>query len=414
MNSQEFDVLNAEIDKLQEEAVKVMTTLISIDSVGPKNDGPGEQGKADYLIGYLKESGIHNIKNFPAPDPNVENGERPNLVVKLEGKDNSRTLWVLSHTDVVPAGDLSKWDTKPFEPVVKEGKIYGRGSEDNLQGLVSGLVLARAFSKSEIQPPINIGLVMVADEETGSEFGLTYLLEHHSELFKKEDLIVIPDAGEPDSSMIEVAEKSILWLKFKTIGKQVHASTPDRGINAFKAAIHLGYKLNELHNIFNATDPVFDPPISTFEPTKKEANVPNINTIPGEDVFCLDCRILPNYKIEEVWESVKLIVSKIESEFSVKINITAEQEEQAAPSTPVDANIVKLLEGAIYNVYGIKAKAQGIGGGTVAAIFRRKGFHAAVWSTLEDLAHQPNEYCKIENMLNDAKVLAHCVLNANS
>jgi succinyl-diaminopimelate desuccinylase len=414
MNNPELELIFSKINDLQNEAVEVMSNLISIDTVGPKNDGPGEQGKADYLLEYLNKSGIQNINNYPAPDPDVKNGERPNLVVKLEGRDNSRTLWVLSHTDVVPAGDLSKWDTEPFNPVVKDGKIYGRGSEDNLQGLVSGLMLVRGFSESNVQPPINIGLAMVSDEETGSDFGLTYLLENHSELFKKDDLIVIPDAGEPDSSMIEVAEKSILWLKFETIGKQVHASTPDRGINAFKAAIHLGYELKELYNIYNESDPVFDPPISTFEPTKKEANVPNINTIPGEDIFCLDCRILPNYKIEDIWESIRKMVNKIENEFSVKINISAEQEEQAAPSTPVDAKIVKLLEKAIDNVYQVNAKAQGIGGGTVAAIFRRMGYHAAVWSTLEDLAHQPNENCKIDNMMDDAKVFAHCVLNANS
>ncbi len=413
MNNLEFDLIFAKIEELQNEAVEVISKLISIDTVGPKNNGPGEQGKADYLIEYLKKSGIQNVENYHAPDSNVANGERPNLVVKLEGKDNSRTMWVLSHTDVVPAGDLTKWETEPFNPVVKAGKIYGRGSEDNLQGLVSGLLFAKAFSEAKITPPINIGLVMVADEETGSEFGLTYLLENHSDLFKKDDLIVIPDAGEPDSSMIEVAEKSIIWLKFETIGKQVHASTPDRGINAFKAAIHLGYKLNDLYNIYNVSDPVFDPPISTFEPTKKESNVPNINTIPGEDVFCLDCRILPNYNITDVMESVQKMVNEIESEFSVQINMSSEQKEQAAPSTPVDAKIVKLLESAIDEVYGIRAKAQGIGGGTVAAIFRRNGFHAAVWSTLEDLAHQPNEYCKIENMLKDAKVFAHCILSTN-
>ncbi len=414
MNAADFDNISSIIDKLEQEAIDVMSTLISINSIGPKNDGPGEQGKADYLIEYLNKSGIRNVKNYPASDPTVENGERPNLVVKINGIDNSQTLWILSHIDVVPAGDLTKWDTDPFQAVVKDNKIYGRGSEDNLQGLVSSLMLVRAFSEADIQPPINIGLVLVSDEETGSDFGLTYLLNNHSEMFNKEDLIVIPDAGEPDSRMIEVAEKSILWLKFETFGKQVHASTPDRGINAYKAAIHLGYELKELYNIYNVTDPVFDPSISTFEPTKKEANVPNINTIPGEDVFYFDCRILPVYKIEDVMNSIQKIVDKIENEFSVKINIIPEQKEQAAPSTPVDAKIVKLLEAAIKNVYKVDAKAQGIGGGTVAAIFRRKGYNAAVWATLEDLAHQPNEYCKIENIINDAKVFAHCVINAKS
>lgn len=400
------------IENLEEEAIEVMSKLISINSIGPKNDGPGEQGKADYLLSYLHQSGVTNIQNYPAPDKSVENGERPNLVVNVEGKDTSKTMWILSHTDVVPAGDLSKWGTDPFTAVLQDGKIYGRGSEDNLQGLVSSLVLIRAFSEAGIKPPINIGLVIVSDEETGSDFGLTYLLQNHKELFNSEDLIVIPDAGEPDSTMIEVAEKSILWLKFETKGKQVHASTPDRGINAFKAAIHLGYHLNELYNIFDDEDPVFDPPISTFEPTKKEANVPNINTVPGEDIFCLDCRILPHYKIEDVISSIQNIVNKIEKEFSVTINFSAEQKEQAAPATPVDADIVKLLEVAINDVYNVKAKAQGIGGGTVAAIFRRHDYNAAVWSTLEDLAHQPNEYCKVENMINDSKVFAHCVLNS--
>jgi succinyl-diaminopimelate desuccinylase len=414
MNDSEFNRISKKIDELQQEAIEVMSDLISINSVGPKNEGPGEQGKANYLIEYLKKSGINDVKNYPASDPTVINGERPNLVVKINGNNNLKTLWILSHTDVVPAGDLSKWKTDPFKAVVQDGKIYGRGSEDNLQGLVSSLMLLRAFSETKIQPPISIGLVIVSDEETGSDFGLTYLLNNNSGLFNKEDLIIIPDAGEPDSSMIEVAEKSILWLKFETIGKQVHASTPDRGINAFKAAIHLGYELNELHNTYNATDPVFDPSISTFEPTKKEANVPNINTIPGEDIFCLDCRILPVYKIEDVMNSIQEIVNKIEKEFSVKINISSEQKEQAAPSTPVDAKIVKLLEDAINDVYGVRAKAQGIGGGTVAAIFRRKGYEAAVWSTLEDLAHQPNEFCKINNMINDAKVFAYCVINAMS
>lgn len=412
MNKLHYNTIMAKIDELQNESVEVLSKLISINSVGPKNNGPGEQEKVDYLMEYLQRSGIDKVKNYPAPDNNVANGERPNLVITIEGEDSSRTFWVLAHTDVVPASDFSKWDTEPFQPVVKDGKVFGRGSEDNLQGLMSGLVLVKAFNEAKIKPPVNIGLVLVADEETGSDFGLTFLLENHSHLFKKDDLIVIPDAGEPDGSMIEVAEKSIMWLKFETKGKQVHASTPDKGINAFKAAIHLGYEINKLHDFFDAKDMVFDPPISTFEPTKKEANVPNINTIPGEDIFYLDCRILPNYNIEDVMNSINKIVKKIEKEFSVKINISAEQKEQAAPSTPVEAKIVSLLKSAIKDIYSINAKPQGIGGGTVAAIFRRKGYHAAVWSTLDDLAHQPNEYCKIANMINDSKVFVHCVLNA--
>ena len=408
MDSDEVKTLFSKIDELENESVELMKNMISINSVGPGNGGPGEQEKADFLKNYLSKIGLKQITNYPAPDKSVANGERPNLVAVLPGDNSEKTLWILSHTDVVPAGDLSKWDTNPFEPIVKDGKIFGRGSEDNHQGSVSSISLMRAFIESGIQPDINIGLVLMADEETGSEYGLTHLIENHPDLFKKDDLIVIPDAGEPDGSMIEVAEKSILWIKFKTIGKQVHASVPDLGVNAFRAASNLVVKLDELHTIYNAVDEVFEPSRSTFEPTKKEANVPNINTIPGDDVFFLDCRVLPEYNIEDVLNRIRGIANEIEKSFNVEVKISTEQKEQAAPATAVSAPVVSKLAKAVKQVYNVEAKPQGIGGGTVAAIFRRKGFPVAVWSTLDDLAHQPNEYCRISNILNDAKVFVLC------
>ena len=138
--------------------------------------------------------------------------------------------------------------------------------------------------------------------------------------------------------------------------------------------------------------------------------MPNVNTIPGDDVFYLDCRILPDYSIKEVMQTIRAMADEVEKQFHVKIELSTEQEEQAAPATPVDAPVVTALKKAVKDVYRIDAKPMGIGGGTVAAIFRRAGFHAAVWSTLDDLAHQPNEYCIISNMMNDAKVFAHVCL----
>ena len=68
------------------------------------------------------------------------------------------------------------------------------------------------------------------------------------------------------------------------------------------------------------------------------------------------------------------------------------------------------LSKAIKNVYGVEAKAMGIGGGTVAAFFRRAGHHAVVWARIDELAHQPNEYTVIDNMVGDAKVFADLFL----
>jgi succinyl-diaminopimelate desuccinylase len=414
MDKENTEILFAKISGLEEESVDLMKKLIAINSVGPSNDGPGEQEKADFLRNYLSQIGFKQVSSYPAPDDRVVNGKRPNLVAVLPGNNSEKTLWILSHTDIVPAGDLSKWETDPFDPVVRDGKIFGRGSEDNHQGIVSSVLMARAFIETGIQPAINIGLVFMADEETGNEYGLTYLVKNHANLFKKDDLILIPDAGEPDGSMIEVAEKSIIWFRFKTIGKQVHASVPALGVNAFRAASSLIVKLQELYGIYDIENEFFAPSRSTFEPTKKEANVPNINTIPGDDVFYLDCRILPEYKVGEVLNTIREMADDIEKSFNVKIEISTEQMEQAAPATEVTAPIVKLLKTAVKQVCGVDAKPRGLGGTTVASIFRRYEYPVAVWATVDDLAHQPNEYCRISNMINDAKVFTLCVQNSSS
>ncbi len=407
MDNENFGRLRKYIDGQEKELIRVMKALVSIKALGPLNGGTGEAEKGAWLMDYLKKSGFGDVKNYPAPDPSVPAGERPNIVARIPGKRTDKSIWIMSHMDVVPEGDLEKWETPPYEAVVKDGKIFGRGTEDNHQGLVASLLAAKAFIDLNIVPEYNLNLVFVSDEETNSIYGLEYLVEHHADLFRKEDIYIIPDAGEPDSTMIEIAEKSILWLRFVTKGKQVHASTPERGVNAFKAASHFIVKLGDLYTRFADSDPVFDPPISTFEPTQREANVPNVNTIPGDDVFYLDCRILPHYNLDEIQNVIREMMTEIEQEFGVRITMEEVQREEAAPATAVDAPVVGLLARAIREVYKVQAGPVGIGGGTVAAVFRRAGFDAAVWSTLDDMAHQPNEYCRISNVLKDAQVFAH-------
>ena len=400
-------VLNA-IDALKDEAIDLMKNLIAINSIGPQNDGPGEGQKAQFLIDYLKNCGFDDVVNLPAPYDAQGVKDRPNVILRMPGAGSGKEkrLWILSHLDVVPEGDLKQWQTPPFEPVIKNGRIYGRGSEDNLQGLVASVITARAFNESGVQPVNSLSLAMVSDEETGSQYGLNFLLNRHPELFNNEDLFIVPDSGSPDSRMMEIAEKSILWVEFKTIGKQVHGSTPHLGKNAFKAAANLITKLESLYRRFDKKEDLFDPPISTFEPTKKLANVPNINTIPGEDVFYFDCRILPVYKLEDILSEIDRLIQEVERQFQVSVSVSFPQKEEAAPATPKDAPVVRALDRAIRDIYHVEPEVKGIGGGTVAAYFRKKGFPTVVWATLDDMAHQPNEYCVLDNLLKDAKVFA--------
>jgi succinyl-diaminopimelate desuccinylase len=272
--------------------------------------------------------------------------------------------------------------------------------------LVASYLAAKALLETKTTPKYDVCLLFVADEEVGSNFGIKYVLDNHN-IFGKDDLIIVPDAGEPSGEAIEVAEKSILWLKVETKGKQGHGSRPDLAKNAFRAASNLVVKLEDLYREFGDKETLYDPPYSTFEPTKKEPNVPNVNTIPGDDVFHVDCRVLPHYPLAKIESKIRGWADEIEKKYSVAITLSSSQKAEAAPPTSPDSPVVIALSAAIKKVYNVQARPYGIGGGTVAALFRRAGYPAAVWAKIHESAHQPNEYSFLSNTLGDAKVFAH-------
>jgi succinyl-diaminopimelate desuccinylase len=402
--------LTKTIDGYKKEVIRLQTELCKIPALGPESGGEGEVKKAAFLKSYLKSIGFKDIKQYDAPDKRVPCGYRPNLVALMPGEVKSPRVWIMTHMDVVPPGDLSLWKTDPWKVSVQGDKIIGRGCEDNQQGMVASLLAARAFTENGIKPHLPLGVMLVADEETGNDYGVGYLLKHHKNLVKKDDLIVIPDAGDPKGTMVEVAEKSILWMKFVTKGKQTHGSTPDKGINAHRAACDLVTRLDGLYKKFKKKDKLFDPPISTFEPTKKEANVPNVNTIPAEDILFYDCRVLPDYKLADVMAEAKKAAKATEKKYGVKIRVSFPQKQSAAPPTRPDAPVAKAIAAAMTDLRKRTPKPLGIGGGTVAKFFRDKGFPCAVWATQDEVAHTPNEHSRLSSTIADAKVFAHIAL----
>ncbi len=397
------------IEGMEDEMVSFLSKIIEVPAISPKSGGEGEWDKVALLEELIKDFGFDRLERYDCPDPKAKNRKRPNLIAKVDGTEDEN-LWVVVHTDVVPPGDLKKWDSDPFRAVVRDGKVFARGAEDNGQSLVASLFAVKALRDLGLRPKMNVGIVLVADEETGSEKGIKYLIQQG--LFSKEDLILVPDGGNADGTLIEVAEKSIVWVKVATKGKQCHASMPDLGRNAFKAAMHFWNRLEGvLKDKYSARDELYDRPYSTFEPTKKEANVPNVNTIPGDDVFYIDCRILDCYKVEDVLATMRQVADEVERETDTKITLEIVQGGQAPPPTPTDAPIVEKLKTAVDMVYKNGPRPGGIGGGTCAAIFRSYGYPAAVWCRIDDTAHSPNEYCIISNLVNDAKVYATLFLS---
>lgn len=393
------------IEKSVDGIVELETLLTSIPALAPESGGQGELEKAIALEAWLRRQGIADIVRMDANDGRVSSGIRPNLMATIPGKDDKARLWIMTHLDVVPEGERSLWNSDPWKVEVKNGTLIGRGVEDNQQGLVSSVFAALAFIKQGIVPARTIKLLFVADEEVGSKFGIQHLIANHS-LFSKDDLIIIPDGGNAEGSEIEVAEKNICWLKVKTKGIQTHAAMPDKGVNAFLAASDLAVRIHGLEkSVFTARDGLFEPDRTTINPTKKEANVPNVNTIPGDDVFCVDMRILPQYPVAKVMDEVRKIADAVESDYGVKVSFEVLQSNESR-ATPADAPVVAFLKRGVKEVYGVEAKPVGIGGGTVGAYLRKAGFDCVVWARMNETAHQPNENADIANIIGDAKVFA--------
>lgn len=398
------------LDNQRDLVIELQTQMTARPALCPSAGGIGEIEKAEYLKGWLAANGITDVEELRAPDDRVPCGYRPTLIARVPGK-SSRTVWLLAHTDVVPTGDLALWTNDPWQVQVDGDVLCGRGVEDNQQGIVSSLLTAKALVAQGVTPDFTLGLILVADEETGSKYGLDYIMQTKPELFAKDDLIVVPDVGNADGSMIEVAEKSILWLKVTVRGKQCHASRPALGINSLEAAAEMILKVRSLHDTFPRVDELFEPNISTFTPTKKELNVENVNTVPGLDVFYIDCRVLPGYDLADVRAAIRKLADEVEASRGVSISLDDVQANQSTDATPADCDVVKRLAVAIREVYNVEARPMGIGGGTVAAHMRVHGLEVACWSTLSGNAHQPDEKSLISININDAKVMTRLLFD---
>ncbi|MFG1555649.1 MAG: M20 family metallo-hydrolase [Thermoplasmataceae archaeon] len=389
---------------MREEIIRYAKRILPVRAISPESGGTGESARADEICKILTENGLNDFQRYDTSDKN--DVVRSNVVIKI-GKAE-RTLWLIAHIDTVPVGDRNLWTRDPFSATVEENRIYGRGSSDDGQAVFLSLLLAKELKDKELK--YNLGIAFVADEEVGSVYGIQYLLKQG--IFKKDDLILVPDSGSEDGLDVEVAEKSILWIKFTVKGKQYHASRPDNAINAGRESMKFILELDSmLHEKYTAKDEIFNYPYSTFEPTKHEKNVDNVNTIPGLETIYMDCRILPKYDLDNVIDDISNCIRDFEKDSKAHISFEFMQKEQAPVSTSPESDIVKVLSESIRKIKGSEPRIVGIGGGTCAAFFRHDGMDAVVWSTtVPEVAHQADEYCIIDHIIGDFKILENILL----
>lgn len=396
----------SQIEKQTNQIVEALKELIRIPAIAPENGGEGESKKAEKLTRLLTTMKFDKIEYFDAEDERTPSKKRPNIVAYYAGERTDEKLWIITHLDIVPPGEDSLWTiTKPYEPVVKDGRIYGRGSEDNMQSMMASILAVEALQDLGIKPKRTVALAFVSDEEQGSKHGIQHLIKQG--IFKKTDMIIVPDSGKEDGRFIEIAEKSALWFRIRTTGKQGHASMPDKGLNAHRIGMRFALALDEmLHKKYSDKNTYFEPPESTIEPTKKDKNVDAVNIMPGEDIVYFDCRILPDYDLEKIIVNIKKLAGEFAKKTNARIELEVLHKSVAPKPTDPEAKVVLMLRDAVKEVRGITPKIGGIGGGTCGAYFREIDIPAVVWSTIDETAHQPNEYAKIENLVNDAKVYA--------
>lgn len=390
------------IENSRKDIISDMVEMIKIPAIGPFNGGSGETERADHIMSYL--TGFDSVERKDIMDLHFPNVNRPNILAKKNGKEKG-TVWIVSHMDTVLPGDLSKWDSPPYEPRVDGDRIYGLGAEDNGQAVIASIYGSKFFESGSLSKK-SIGLAIVADEETTSLMGIHHLIDQGC--FSEDDVIIVPDWGVPGGTMVEVAEKHLLWFKVCITGKQIHGSIPDKGINSFKISSELICELtSKLKEKFGNENPIFRPSVSTFEPTKSYSDPVSVNIIPGYFEFYMDCRILPEYDPNEVFDYVKEVVSSYSEHSDAEIKVVLEQMTFSGKPSSTESDAFIAFRESIESVIDGKVETVGVGGGTCANFFRLKGMDAYVWQTGGGTLHQPNEHVFVSNIISDAKVYAN-------
>ncbi len=398
----QLDSIISSIEASRQGMIDDMVEMIRIPAIGPFNGGKGEGERADQVMKYL--AGFDSVERVDVPDDCDPTVMRPNILARKNGRGKG-TVWIVSHLDTVLPGDLSQWDSPPFEPRVDGDRIYGLGTEDNGQAVIASIYGARFFESGSLSKK-SIGLAFVADEETKSLMGIGHLID--AGYFSEDDFILVPDWGVPGGTMVEVAEKHLLWVKVAVKGKQTHGSTPQKGINAFRVSVQLLSDLMfRLAVRYYEEDSLFRPPVSTFEPTKTVATVPSVNVIPAYHEFTMDCRILPRYDPDEVMGFIRKVAGEHAARSGADIDVEVEQVTFSGAPSATDTPEFAAFMDSVRAVVDGEVEVTGVGGGTCANFFRVKGMNAYVWECGGGTLHQPNEHVLISNMITDAKVYAN-------
>lgn len=213
---------------IKQSVAELLQALIQIPSVNP----PGNEiYMAKFLSEIFDEHGIEN--RILKSEPN-----RGNIIARIQGNQPGKKLLLLGHLDVVPAKDASEWKYPPFDGVIKDGYVWGRGALD-MKGGIAMQVITMLLVKENINNfKGELIFAGTADEEMGGYRGMKWLVDHHPNLINA-DYVITEGGGIPLKNsnerclyLVENAEKGMYWLNIKAKGQTAHGSIPAAGDNA--------------------------------------------------------------------------------------------------------------------------------------------------------------------------------------
>ena len=411
--------LSNAIDEAAEELVDLTQQLIRIPTINPP--APNYLEICELISTRLSTKGFKcELVRATGAIGDSDRYPRWNVIAKHVGKKAGECVHFNSHTDVVAVGD--GWTVDPFAGVVKDGKVYGRGACDMKGGLAASIIAAEKFIEVHGDYHGSIEISGTADEESGGFGGVAWLAEHGWFDPDRVQHVIIPEPLNKDR--ICLGHRGVLWTEIETYGHIAHGSMPFLGQCAVR---HMGAVIEGIeHKIIPSLQKKTT--AMPVVPEQAPQSTLNINSIHGglaepEDGYTglpaalvpdrcrmvLDRRFIIEEDIEDVREELQSLLLEVGRNRPGFKAGTKELFTVLPVMTAKDAPVVKAVADAIENELGTSPDYV-VSPGTydqkhIDRIGRLKNC-IAYGPGILDLAHQPDEYVGIQDMVDAAKVMA--------
>ena len=372
------------------DVTSILADLVRIDSTNPlcTDGGAGEEEIAAYVRKELDGLGLE-VATYE-----IEPG-RVNVVGKLKGRGNGRSLLLNAHTDTVGVEGMRE----PFSGRIDRGKLYGRGAYDTKGGLAAMIAAAKSIVDAELVPGGDLFVAAVADEEYTS-IGTIDLLEN----VKTDAAIVL----EPTDLALCLAHRGIIWYEVETIGKAAHGSRYDVGIDANIRMGRFLARLDDLERSLRARTPhpLVGPPSLNAGLLRGGTE---LSIYAARCVLQMERRIVPGETEPQTTGELQAILDELATA-DPSFRSTLKTLLQRSPfQVAADAEIVRSLEQAAARRLGQPPKQIGQPFWTDAGLLAEAGIETVLIGPIGQGLHSPEEWVEIQSVVDLAHILADTV-----